>query len=277
MDIVTPAVWAFTVLMTKAIEKGGGNLGDKGSKLLDKVIQGISTHLSSESAHILEAQPEQLWQDLAGLAEIEAVVENNPEVATDIQSLSVQVNRDQQWVFAMEAFLQRESYDVNIRPIVNQVTKQLERLKWELDHPPSSHAFGQEKNILRYPDGAEPLGSIFYIEPEEVYNLCKQAIAQPSSLLRIQAPRQAGKTSLLERLVIYAKDLNYRVIRVDLRHVDREDSQNLERLLKWLCRQICRQSGLSINVQETWDHRSGSIAISARMKSFAPAEWMFRR
>jgi hypothetical protein len=42
---------------------------------------------------------------------------------------------------------------------------------------------------------------------------------EPSGLLRIQAPAQMGKTSYLERLVAYAQDLNYRVVRIDLRQV----------------------------------------------------------
>jgi hypothetical protein len=57
------------------------------------------------------------------------------------------------------------------------------------------------ENILESPEGVVPIGSRFYMEPASVLEECQEEITQPQALLRIQAPRQRGKTSLSERIM----------------------------------------------------------------------------
>jgi hypothetical protein len=142
------------------------------------------------------------------------------------------VNRNIRLVLAMEQILQRGNFDPSI---TKQISEQLKKIKWELNHPPN------QTNDLIFPDGIVPIDCQFYVEHDEIQNRCQQTIQQKSGLLRIQSPHQMGKTSLLERLVVYAQNLNYRVLRIDLRQVERATMQDLERLLQWLCRQLCKQ------------------------------------
>jgi AAA-like domain len=106
---------------------------------------------------------------------------------------------------------------------------------------------------LRTPGGVVPIDSPLYVERGNIQAQGQQAISQPSGLLRIQAPAQMGKTSYLERLVTYAQGLSYRVVRIDLRRVDKPMLRDLDQLLQWLSRQICRQLHLQIDVAKHWN------------------------
>jgi hypothetical protein len=125
------------------------------------------------------------------------------------------------------------------------------------DLPPTLQQTSNIANLWP-PGGVVPIDSLFYVERGDIQVQGQQAIAQPSGLLRIQAPAQMGKTSYLERLVAYAQDLNYRVVRIDLRQVDKPMLRDLDQLLQWLSRQICKQLHLQINVASHWNGNFGS-------------------
>jgi AAA-like domain/CHAT domain len=130
-----------------------------------------------------------------------------------------------------------------------------------LEKPIDLHPIPQQvSNVanLQPPGGVVPIDSQLYVERGNIQVQGQQAISQPSGLLRIQAPAQMGKTSCLERLVAYAQGLNYRVVRIDLRQVDRPMLRDLDQLLQWLSRQICRQLHLQIDVADRWNANFGS-------------------
>ena len=111
---------------------------------------------------------------------------------------------------------------------------------------------------LEYPEGVVPLNSKFYMELDNILEQCQQTIIHSSALLRIQAPGQMGKTSLLARIVDYAECLDYRIARVDLQCADLSTLQNLDSLLQWLCQEVCDRLGLEIVVAENWKNGGGS-------------------
>lgn len=111
---------------------------------------------------------------------------------------------------------------------------------------------------LEFPEGVMPLNSRFYMEPISALKQCQEAIIHPNALLRIQAPRQMGKTSLLERVVNYAEGLNYRIARIDLREADLATLEDLDLLLKWFCQEVCDRLDLPIVVAENWQNGGGS-------------------
>jgi AAA-like domain len=119
---------------------------------------------------------------------------------------------------------------------------------------------------LEFPEGVVPLNSKFYMDLDNILEQCQQTIIHPSALLRIQAPRQMGKTSLLARIVDYAEGLDYRIAKVDLQCADLSILQNLDSLLQWLCQEVCDQLDLEIVVAENWKNGGGSIR--ACMKFF---------
>ena len=68
---------------------------------------------------------------------------------------------------------------------------------------------GYSSHNIRFPEGPEPLNSPFYIERSFVETNCFQAIRQSGALIRIKAPKQMGKTSLLKKIIAEAKNHKY--------------------------------------------------------------------
>jgi transcriptional regulator with XRE-family HTH domain len=94
------------------------------------------------------------------------------------------------------------------------------------------------------PGGQMPLDSVFYIDRPILESLYYEAIQQPGALLNIRAPKQMGKTSLMTRILAYAKTQGDRTVSVSLQLADAEILQNLERFLKWFCARVSKQLDL---------------------------------
>ena len=125
--------------------------------------------------------------------------------------------------------------------------------------PQSLENFDTETdNSPPYPNGAVPLGSPFYLERKPVEAQIKQEIRKPGTLIRIKAPREMGKTSLLLRILEFAKTQNYQTVSLNLDQVDRVILNDLNQFLRWLCANIARQLHLKPRLDEYWDQDLGS-------------------
>jgi DNA-binding Xre family transcriptional regulator len=117
---------------------------------------------------------------------------------------------------------------------------------------------GERSKSPRYMTGAVPLGSVFYLERHPVEEQVKQEIREPGALVRIKAPREMGKTSLLLRVLDDAKRLGYRTVRLNLEQVDRSILSDLNQFLRLLCTKIAHQLQLKPNLDDYWDEDLGS-------------------
>ncbi|MBE9213349.1 AAA-like domain-containing protein [Plectonema cf. radiosum LEGE 06105] len=102
----------------------------------------------------------------------------------------------------------------------------------------------QQFRASTLPGGQIPLDSIFYIDRPIVESLCYEAIQQPGAMLNIRAPKQMGKTSLMTRILAYAKTLGHKTVSLNLQLADGEILQNLEHFLKWFCARVSKQLDL---------------------------------
>jgi AAA-like domain len=109
-----------------------------------------------------------------------------------------------------------------------------------------------------YPNGAVPLGSPFYLERAPLEEQVYQEIMKPGALVRIKAPREMGKTSLLLRTLDFAKRLGYRTVILNLEQVDQAILGDLNQFLRWLCANAARQLQLKPKLDEYWDEDLGS-------------------
>ena len=75
-------------------------------------------------------------------------------------------------------------------------------------------------NPLNFPDKPENADSYFYIDRNPIERKCFQKLNEPGSLLRISAPKQMGKTSLLNKIISKGKQQNYHTVSLDLRLVE---------------------------------------------------------
>ena len=107
---------------------------------------------------------------------------------------------------------------------------------------------------LELPGGTMPLESKFYIEREPGDSRCLQEIENRAGLVRIKAPRQMGKTSLLVRIRDRAVELGYRTVTLDFLETDEKTFGDLSKFFKWFCASVSRKLDISPRkVKEFWD------------------------
>ncbi|MFQ4144866.1 AAA-like domain-containing protein [Chlorogloeopsis sp. ULAP02] len=109
-----------------------------------------------------------------------------------------------------------------------------------------------------YPSGSVPLDSPFYLERSFLEEQVYQEIEKPGALIRIKAPREMGKTSLLLRILDYANRQGYCTISLNLEQVERAILSDLNQLLRWLCANIARHLQRQPMLDEYWDEDLGS-------------------
>jgi class 3 adenylate cyclase len=124
--------------------------------------------------------------------------------------------------------------------------------------PVSIKNTAESVNLPSYPNGAVPLDSPFYIERTAVEKQVCQEIRKPGALVRIKAPKEMGKTSLLLRTLNDAASLGYRIVSLNLEQIDNIILHDLHRFLRWLCANITQQLQLEMKLDDYWDEDIGS-------------------
>ncbi|MEO0708673.1 MAG: AAA-like domain-containing protein [Cyanobacteria bacterium J06649_5] len=109
---------------------------------------------------------------------------------------------------------------------------------------------------LEFPMESVPLSSPYYIQRNPHEHHCYQLITRPGALIRIKAPRQMGKTSLMMRIVSQAED--YASIILNFQQTEQSILTDIEKLLRWICANISRQLNLPSAIDDYWDEDIGS-------------------
>ncbi|MCA2693032.1 MULTISPECIES: AAA-like domain-containing protein [unclassified Microcystis] len=99
--------------------------------------------------------------------------------------------------------------------------------------------------------------STYYIERPPIENMCYEEILKDGCLLRIKAPHQMGKTSLLHKILDHAKKQNYMTVLIDFQSLDRSIFDNLGTFLKWFSLSITNSLYLPNKMNEYWDEDLG--------------------
>ncbi len=116
-----------------------------------------------------------------------------------------------------------------------------------------------EASILpTYPSGAVPLNSPFYIERSPIEEQVYEEINKPGALIRIKAPKEMGKTSLLLRILDHAVKQNYHTVTINFNQIDCAILEDLDRFLRFLCATTTQQLNLESKLEEYWDDDIGS-------------------
>lgn len=108
------------------------------------------------------------------------------------------------------------------------------------------------------PGGQVDVASQFYVERPPIEERCYQTILQPSALIRIKAPRQMGKTSLMARILHHASCQDYRTVPLTFQLVDKTVFANLDKFLKWFCAYVGRELHIANQLDDYWDDIFGS-------------------
>ncbi len=122
-------------------------------------------------------------------------------------------------------------------------------------------------NSPNYPSGPVPLDSPFYIPRPPVEELVYEEISKPGALIRIKGAKEMGKSSLMLRIVDYAKNLGYQIVAIDFQQFDADCLNNLDRFLRSFCLQVTQQLNLEPNLDEYWDEDiGGKISCSLYLR-----------
>lgn len=109
------------------------------------------------------------------------------------------------------------------------------------------------------PEGQVDLASGFYVERSPIEARCYEAIAKPGSLIRIKAPRQMGKTSLMSRILHYAgQQQDCMTVPLSFQIADAAIFSDLDKFLRWFCASVGRRLRLPNRLNEQWDEIFGS-------------------
>lgn len=108
------------------------------------------------------------------------------------------------------------------------------------------------------PEGQVDLASAFYVERVPVESLCYGHIIKPGGLIRIKAPRQMGKTSLMARILHYAHIKNHISIPLNFQLLDEADFTCIDRLLQRFSASVARQLKLPNRLSDYWEDFLGS-------------------
>jgi hypothetical protein len=158
------------------------------------------------------------------------------------------------WQTLSQSFGERIAKN-NIQAVLRQRAREPEPGK-VLHYPSAMVAF--PPGTQHVPGGQEPLDSPFYIERPPVEVDSYTEILKPGSLLRIKAPRQMGKTSLMARILAHSQSKGYCTVRLNLQQADRVVLSNLDKFLRWFCANLTRQLKLAPKLDEYWDEDLGS-------------------
>lgn len=115
-----------------------------------------------------------------------------------------------------------------------------------------------EDMLPSYPSGSIPLDSPFYLKRSSIEEQIEREIKKPGALVRIKAPKEMGKTSLLLRIIDYAEGQGYQTASLNLEQADQAILNDLNQFLRWLCANISRQLQHQPILDEYWDEDMGS-------------------
>lgn len=127
----------------------------------------------------------------------------------------------------------------------------------------SSKASSQQNEVVpvfapEEPEGQVPLASVFYVERSPIEVDCYQTILKPGALIRVKAPRQMGKTSLMSRILHYANQQGYLTAALNFQSADAEFLSNLDQFLQWFCASITYEFNLPDKLENYWQGVLGS-------------------
>lgn len=104
------------------------------------------------------------------------------------------------------------------------------------------------------PGGQMELASAFYVERPPIEDECFDAITKRAALIRIKAPRQMGKTSLMARILHYAEQEGYRTLSLTFQLTDESVFSDLNQFLRRFCALVSRKLRVPVKkLDEYWD------------------------
>lgn len=103
------------------------------------------------------------------------------------------------------------------------------------------------------PEGQVEIVSQFYIERPPIESRCYEAIDRPGALIRIKAPRQMGKTSLMARILHHAEQQNSTTLALSFQLANKRVFANSDKFLQWFCASVAQELGMLEQLTKCWE------------------------
>ncbi len=110
---------------------------------------------------------------------------------------------------------------------------------------------------LDEPEGQVPLDSNLYVARPPIEERCYETITKRGALIRIKAPRQMGKSSLMLRILNRGIQQGYRGVSLNLQAAGGKALSSVEQFLYWFCARITRKLNLPNKLEEYWQGPMG--------------------
>lgn len=108
------------------------------------------------------------------------------------------------------------------------------------------------------PGGQVDLASLYYVERPPQEANCYETVLNPGALIRIKAPRQMGKTSLMSRILRYGEQNQCLAVPLSFQLADAAIFSDLDKFLRWFCASVGRRLRLPNKLPDFWDEIFGS-------------------
>ena len=129
-----------------------------------------------------------------------------------------------------------------------------------IDTPPMPVA---EPELYREPGGSVPLDSGLYVTRPPIEFDCYTEILQPGALIRIKAPQQMGKTSLMIRILNHAQKCGCRTIPLSFQRANSKIFTDLDLFLRWFCEQVGQRLKRREQLEKYWQGYSSKDNCNA--------------
>ena len=110
---------------------------------------------------------------------------------------------------------------------------------------------------LDEPEGQVPLDSDLYVERPPIEQRCFETIEKRGALIRIKAPRQMGKSSLMLRILNHGVQQGYRGVSLNLQAAGGKVLSSVDDFLYWFCSRLTRKLNLPNKLEEYWSGPMG--------------------
>lgn len=106
---------------------------------------------------------------------------------------------------------------------------------------------------LELPEGQVELNSPFYINRPPVETRCYEEIRKLGSLIRIKAPRQMGKTSLMARIINESQSHDSYAVTLDFQLASQQILTSADKFLRWFCASVAKSVNIQNQLDNYWD------------------------
>ncbi len=138
-------------------------------------------------------------------------------------------------------------------------------LKFQVSNSSGTSLINSQIKELEVPEGPLPLGSNLYIQRQEIEGDCYNEVLRSGGLIRIKAPNQTGKTSLIIRILDFCEKKEFKIAYFNFQDdADSSCFSDFEEFLKWFCITISETLGLPEETEKYWKGGRGGQKIKCR-------------